>query len=336
MRAFVIEELGFDGLRVTQREPRPLGRGEVMLRMLAMALNHRDVEIVLGTYSAIFEHPLVPLSDGVGEVVGVGDDVTRVRIGDRAVVAFWERWNDGPFNPIDAGASLGGPRDGVLCEQFVTFEDRLVLVPDGISDVEAASLPCSATTAWHSLIAAGRIRPGDSVLIQGTGSVSLFAMQLALMVGAKPIVTSSSDDKLERVKESGVTCTINYKRTPEWSGQVLDYTAGRGVDHVIEVGGPGSFAQSLKAIRAGGQINVIGYLGGKDGTINPLDIFRRQATVRGIPVGSRAMLEGLIAGILATGVHPIIDRVFPWHDAASALRHLHSGTHFGKVVLRVD
>ncbi|MDM0078932.1 NAD(P)-dependent alcohol dehydrogenase [Variovorax sp. J2P1-59] len=333
IKSFAIQAHGFDGLKAVQRAVPEPGEREVLLRVRAMGLNYRDVEIVLGTYHTDFPLPLVPLSDCVGEVIATGPGITRVRQGDRVVVAFWERWNDGAFSLADAGAPLGGPKDGVLTEQFVALEDRLVVVPDALSDLEAASLPCAASTAWHALVTAGRLKAGETVLVQGTGGVSLFAMQFALMAGARVIATSSSDAKLERVKALGASGTVNYKRHPEWAAEVLRLTGGRGVDHVLEVGGPGSFGQALKAIRPGGQVNVIGYLGGANGATNPLEIFRRQATVRGIPVGSRWMLQELIAAYAASSLRPLIDRAFDWTDAANALRHLHSGDHFGKVVL---
>lgn len=332
-QSLAIVSHGFDGLKCQRRDlPRP-GPREVRLRVNAMALNYRDVEIVLGTYHTAFALPLVPLSDCAGVVDEVGESVSRVKKGDRAVLAFWEGWHDGAFQPAEAGAPLGGPRDGVLAEHVVASEERVVVVPDALSDAEAASLPCAASTAWNALVASGHIRPGQSVLVQGTGGVSLFALQFARMAGAQVIVTSSSDDKLARARELGAFAGVNYRSHPQWAEQVMAFTGGRGVDHVIEVGGPRSFTQSLKAICPGGQINVIGYLGGVDGVINPLDIFRRQATVRGIPVGSRAMLAELMAALAAGTMRPVIDRVYAWTDAAQALRHLHSGNHFGKVVL---
>jgi NADPH:quinone reductase-like Zn-dependent oxidoreductase len=333
MQCLVIESHGFDGLKRQRRDLPSPGPREVRLRLRAMALNYRDLEILLGTYHTAFTLPLIPMSDCVGVVEEVGEGVSRVKKGDRVVLAFWEGWHDGAFQPTEAGAPLGGPRDGVLAEHLVVAEARVVLVPDALSDAEAASLPCAATTAWNALVTSGRIRPGHSVLVQGTGGVSLFALQFARMAGAQVIVTSSSDAKLARARELGAVAGVNYRSHPQWAEPVLALTGGRGVDHVIEVGGPGSFMQSLKAIRSGGQINVIGYLGGVEGAINPLDIFRRQATVRGIPVGSRAMLAELMAALAASSARPVIDSVYPWTEAAQALRHLHSGDHFGKVVL---
>lgn len=335
MKAFEIHEHGFGGLKPVQRpSPRP-GPREVLVRVRAMALNYRDLEILLGHYHTPFTHPLVPLSDGVGEVLAVGEGVSRARRGDRVILSFWERWTDGAFHPADAGTQLGGPQDGVLAEELVASEDRIVLVPEALTDAQAASLPCAGTTAWHALVSVGGIRPGDTVLVQGTGGVSLFALQIARMSGARVIASSSSDGKLERARGLGACATVNYRRNPAWGEEVRRLTGGRGVDHVLEVGGPGSFAQSLQAIRPGGQINVIGYLGGTEGLVNPLDIFRRQATVRGIPVGSRRMLEDLVAAYAAGPTRPVVDRVFPWTEAAEALRYLQSGAHFGKIVLAV-
>lgn len=332
-QCLVIESHGFDGLRLRRRDLARPGPHEVRLRVRAMALNYRDLEIVRGTYHTAFALPLIPLSDCVGVVDEVGAGVSRVKPGDRVVLAFWESWHDGAFRPAEAGPPLGGPRDGVLAEHVVVAEGRVVPVPDALTDVEAASLPCAATTAWNALVASGRIRPGEVVLVQGTGGVSLFALQFARMAGAQVIVTSSSEDKLARAREFGALAGVNYRSHPEWADPVRALTGGQGVDHVIEVGGPGSFAQSLMAIRPGGQIHVIGYLGGVVGNINPLEIFRRQATVRGIPVGSRAMLADLMAALAASATRPVVDRVYPWLEAAEALRHLHSGEHFGKIVL---
>jgi len=333
MKSIVIEKNGFDGLKLINRElPQP-GPRQVLLRVRAVGLNYRDVEIVLGSYHTPFKFPLVPMSDCLGEVIEVGKDVTRVKKGDRAVVAFWERWHDGSFDASVAGAPLGGPSDGVLSEQFLTSEDRLVVVPPEISDIEAASLPCAASTAWNALVTSGGVKPGEVVLVQGTGGVSLFAMQFAEMAGAQVVITSGSDEKLEKLTTPGVLGKVNYKRYPNWSAEILKLTNGRGVDHVLEVGGPQSFEHSLKSIRPGGQINVIGYLGGVDGGINPLDIFRKQATVRGIPVGSRRMLQELVQAMASTKTKPMIDSVTHWTNAAEALQRLHSGQHFGKVIL---
>lgn len=335
MKALVIDgAYGLDNLRVVERPvPKPR-RQEVVVRVRAAALNYRDVEIVRGTYHTRFPLPLVPLSDGVGEAVAVGDDVTRVRVGDRVCSTFWQRWAAGSFDMAESSSQLGGPIDGLLSEYACLDEQGVVLAPEHLSDVEAATLPCAAVTAWHALVTEGALKAGESVLVLGTGGVSLFALQFAAAAGARVIVTSSSDEKIERAKALGAFAGVNYRRQLDWAEAVLDLTGGHGVDHVIEVGGPESFAQSLRAVRVGGQINVIGYLGGTEGTINPLDIFRRQVRVRGIPVGSRASFEAMNRAIQVNQLRPVVDHVYPWMEAASALRHVESGSHFGKVALQ--
>ena len=324
---------GFDSLTMIDRpipEPR---RQEIVIRVKASALNYRDVEIVRGTYHTSFELPLVPLSDGVGEVVAIGEDVTRFRIGDRVCGTFWQRWVGGDFDMAQPSYQLGGPIDGLLSEYARLDEQGAVMAPPDLSDIEAATLPCAAVTAWHALVTEGALKSGELVLVLGTGGVSLFALQFAVAAGARVIVTSSSDEKLERAKALGAHATINYRRHPDWASEVLKLTDGQGVDHVIEVGGPETFAQSLKSTRRSGQINVIGYLAGIEGAINPLDIFRRQVRVRGIPVGSRASFEAMNRAIVHNDIRPVIDRIFPWTEAAEALRQLESGGHFGKIAL---
>jgi NADPH:quinone reductase-like Zn-dependent oxidoreductase len=334
MRAIVLEESrGPDGLRVVERPmPKPR-RQEILIRVGATSLNYRDIEIVNGTYHTAFALPLVPLSDGVGEVIAVGEDVTRFRVGDRVCSTFWQRWVGGSFRMAEPSYQRGGPVDGLLAEYALLDEQAAVHAPRNLDDAEAATLPCAAVTAWHALVTEGAIKAGDTVLVQGTGGVSLFALQFARASGARVIVTSSDDCKIERAKELGAFAGINYRQNPEWAGAVLDLTDGRGVDHVIEVGGPQSFEQSLRATARRGQINVIGYLGGREGTINPLDIFRKQVQVRGIPVGSRESFETMIRTIEINDLKPVIDRTFPWTDVAEALRYAESGSHFGKVTL---
>ena len=335
MKAMVIEgDYGIDNLRQTERpipEPR---RQEVVIRVKATALNYRDVEIVRGTYHTRFPLPLIPLSDGVGEVVAIGEDVTRVKVGDRVCSTFWQRWIGGSFDMAQPFYQLGGPLDGLLAEYALLDEQGVVLAPTHLDDIEAATLSCAAVTAWHALVTEGRLKPGDTVLTLGTGGVSIFAIQFAVLAGARAIVTSSSDQKIERAKALGAFAGVNYRRHPDWADEVLRLTDGHGVDHVIEVGGPGSFVQSLKATRRGGQINVIGYLGGVEGAINPLDVFRRQVRVRGIPVGSRASMEAMCRAIEINRLRPEVDRIFSWTEAPEALRYLETGAHFGKVVLQ--
>jgi NADPH:quinone reductase-like Zn-dependent oxidoreductase len=335
MKALAIEgAFGLDNLRAVELPAPEPRRHEVIIRVKAAALNYRDLEIVRGTYHTRFPLPLVPLSDGVGEVVAVGEDVSRVKVGDRICGTFWQRWVAGRFEMAEPNYQLGGPLDGLLAEYARLDEQGVVIVPRYLSDVEAATLPCAAVTAWHALVTEGEIKSGESVLVQGTGGVSVFALQFAVASGARVIVISSSDEKLERARSLGAVAGINYRRQPEWADAVLELTDGRGVDHVIEVGGPSTFGQSLRAVRVGGQINVIGYLGGTEGSINPLDIFRRQVRIRGIPVGSRASFEAMCRALEVNRLRPVIDRIYPWTEAVDALRYLEARHHFGKVCLR--
>jgi NADPH:quinone reductase-like Zn-dependent oxidoreductase len=327
-------DVGLEHLTRVERPVIPPGRGEVLLRMRAAALNYRDLEIATGTFGTSYALPLVPLSDGVGDVVAVGDGVVALAIGDRVAPTFWGDWLAGDSGAASPGTVLGGPKDGVLAEYLTLPADRLVRVPDHLTDEEAATLPIAAVTAWHALITNGALTAGESVLILGTGGVSIFALQFAHRLGAYTIVTSSSDEKLTRARSLGASATVNYRRVPEWGEVVRELTDGRGVDHVVEVGGPGTFEQSLHAVRTGGQIHVIGYLGGTDGAINPLGIFRRRVRVWGTSVGSRASFEAMNRAIAVAELRPVVDRVFAWTDAADAFRYLATGAHVGKVVLR--
>lgn len=336
MKAFEIAApFGIDALRVIER-PRPApGSCEVLVKVHAVSLNYRDLEMVQGTYQGQPEHPFVVLSDGSGEVVEVGQAVTRFQVGDRVIGCFWQDWQAGALGDSHTALPLGGPLDGMASEYVVLPESGLVSCPVHLSWEEAATLPCAALTAWQALIGEGQLKAGEWVLVQGTGGVSLFALQFAVMHGARVIVTSSQASKLQRTAALGAEGVINYQETPDWHMRVLEITGGRGVDHILEVGGPGSFAQSLQCIRTGGQINVIGYLGGQQGDVNPLLILQRHARVRGIAVGPRAAFEAMNRAIEACGLHPQIDSSYHWFDLPQALRHLASGRHFGKLVLRL-
>ena len=324
---------GIENLRIVERPTPAPSRQEILIKVKASALNYRDVEIARGSYHTKFALPLVLLSDGVGEVVAVGAEVSRFKVGDRVCGTFWQRWVAGGFVMAETSYQRGGPIDGMLSEYALLDEQAAVLAPGHLSDIEAATLACAGVTAWHALFTEGGLKPGETVLTLGTGGVSLFAVQFARTAGARVIVTSSSDEKLARAKELGAHEGVNYRGNPHWAEAVLALTDGRGADHIIEVGVPHSFAQSLAAAARGAQINVIGYLGGSDGSINPLEIFRRQVTARGIPVGSRQSFEAMNRAIAVNGLRPAIDKVFPWHEAASALRYLEHGSSFGKVVL---
>jgi NADPH:quinone reductase-like Zn-dependent oxidoreductase len=333
MRAYQLRGTGIDALtRVDVPTPRP-GPRQVLVEVAACSLNYRDLAIVLGSYRMPVKPNLVPLSDGAGAVVEVGDGVTRVKTGDRVAGCFFQRWVAGPMASDTHLSALGGSIDGMLADYAVLEESGVVKLPDRLSLEQGATLPCAAVTAWHALAEHGRIVAGQSVLAQGTGGVSVFALQLARLMGAQVVVTSSSDHKLVRAIELGAAHGINYRSVPEWDKAVVEWSGG-GVDHVVEVGGPGTLAQSLRAIRIGGKITLIGVLSGA-AEINPMLIFSRRANLQGISVGSTQMFEAMNRAISTSGIAPVIDKVFAFDQAAAAFRHLQSAQHFGKVVIRL-
>ena len=313
--------------------PEP-GFSQVRVRVRATSLNYRDLMVVRGAYGrGGGPANLIPLSDGAGEVDAVGPGVTRWSPGDRVAGIFMQRWLDGGITPEGAASALGGALDGMLAEAVVLDEDGLVRIPDHLSFEEAATLPCAAVTAWHALVDHARISAGETVLVQGTGGVSIFALQFALMMGARVIVTSSSDDKLARAKALGADTLINYRTTPDWQDAVLAATGGRGVDLVVEVGGAGTLARSAQAVRLGGKISLIGVLTGMQ-EMNPTALMRRVVNLQGVYVGSRAMFEAMNRAIALHRLRPVIDRVFAFDAAPDAYRHLMAAGHLGKVVIR--
>ncbi len=308
--------------------PEP-GPGEVRIRIQAVSLNYRDLLIAWNVYPLQRKGPLLPVSDGAGTVEATGPGVTSFRTGDRVTANFMRDWVSGPLRAPEKASSLGGEVDGMLAEYVVLPEHALLRIPDSLSFAEAATLPCAAVTAWNALAVTATLKPGDTVLVQGSGGVSVFALQIARQFGARVIATSSSDAKLERLRDLGAEFGINYKTTPNWADAVLDYTGGHGVDHVVEVGGSGTFQQSLRAARIGGTVSVIGILTGIQSEINLVPILFNQLRVNGVFVGSRQMFEDL----LRAAPRPVIDRTFAFDDAQTAYRYLESGQHFGKVVL---
>jgi NADPH:quinone reductase-like Zn-dependent oxidoreductase len=333
MKVYEIREpKGIDSVCPAERpEPEP-GYGQVLIRMKAASLNYRDLAVAKGAYGRGVPYPVIPLSDGAGEIVAAGPGVTRVGVGDRVAGIFMQTWLAGPAGEEDAKSAMGGAIDGMLAEYVVLNQDGVVKIPDHLTYEEAATLPCAAVTAWHALVSAGHLAAGESVLTQGTGGVSIFALQFSKMAGARVIATSSSDAKLERVRAMGAGNTINYKSTPDWEKPARAAT-GLGVDHVVEVGGAGTLEKSMKAVRAGGTISLIGVLTGGDGQVNPRLILMKNIRVQGIYVGSREMFEAMNRAIGQHQMRPVIDRVFPFDDAAEAYRHLESGAHFGKIVI---
>lgn len=328
-------EFSVDSLHVVER-PRPTpGAGQVLVEWDAWSLNYRDLLMVKGLYNPKLRLPFTPLSDGAGRIAEVGAGVSRVKTGDRVAGNFMQTWIDGEVTDAKAKSALGGALPGILEEYSVLDAEGVVLIPEHLTTEEAATLPCAAVTAWNGLITEGNIQAGNTVLIQGTGGVSLFALQFAVTRGARVIATSSSDEKLARVREMGAAETINYRTTPEWSSRVLELTGGQGVDHVVEVGGAGTLGQSLRAVRMGGQISLIGVLAaGVTGQFNPTPILMKGVRLQGIFVGNRVMFETMNAALAQHKVHPVIDRVFEFKDFQDSLRHLESGAHFGKIVVR--
>jgi NADPH:quinone reductase-like Zn-dependent oxidoreductase len=335
MKVYEIQgNFGLDALRLAERpQPRP-GPGEVLIKVRAVSLNYRDLLVVKGAYNPKMPLPRIPASDAAGEVVEIGPNVTRVKTGARVAGLFMPGWLEGELNDAKGRTALGGAVDGVLAEYVVLSEEAVVVVPEHLSDEEASTLPCAAVTAWNGLVHAGSARPGETVLVQGTGGVSLFALQFARLAGARVIATSSSDEKLARVKALGASSGINYRTTPEWGETVRQLTAGRGVDHVIEVGGAGTLGQSLRAVRTSGHIALIGVLSGY-GQVNPLPILMKGVRVTGIYVGSRDMFEAMNRAIALHQLRPVVDRVFPFDRAPDAFRYMESAAHFGKIVIRV-
>jgi NADPH:quinone reductase-like Zn-dependent oxidoreductase len=335
MRAWTIERYGEDlsGLVQTDREAPKPGAREVLVRVRATSLNYRDLLVIEERYPGGGLRPgLIPLSDCAGEVVEAGPRVQRVRAGDRVAGNFNPGWIGGPVQfqtPLDLGAHY----PGVLAEYRLFGEEEVVRLPDALSFEEGAALPCAAVTAWSGLIAGQPILPGETVLVQGTGGVSVFALQLAKAMGARVIATTSSDVKADRFRALGADEVVDYVRTPEWGRAVRAATGGRGVDRVIEVGGPDTFGQSLAAVARGGAIAVIGFVGGIEGAVNPMQIFMSGAAIYPISVGSRADFEKMLGAFEAGSLRPVIDRVFSFEEAVDAYRHLQSQQHIGKIVI---
>ena len=315
--------------------PEPVaGPGQVVFKLRAASLNFRDLLMVEGRYNPRQPLPLIPLSDGVGEVTAIGAGVSRVKVGDKIAGNFSQKWISGEPARAKLSASLGGPIDGMLAESRVLDQEGVVHVPEHLTDEEAATLPCAGLTAWNALINTGRLKPGEVVLLQGTGGVSIFALQFAKAAGARVIITSSSDEKLERTKALGADEVINYKTTAEWDKRAKELTAGVGADHIIEVGGAGTFNKSLRAIRIGGRISVIGNLSGNVTEVNLISILMQNICVQGMLVGNRDGFEAMNRAIALHRIRPVIDRVFSFEEAPEAFKYMSSGSHFGKICIR--
>lgn len=336
MKVVAIQEsFGLDHLQMVERPNPSPGAHEVVLRMRAVSLNYRDLLMVRGHYGPRQPLPLVPCSDGVGEVVEVGAGVTRVAVGDRVCPIFAQKWIAGAPRRERIRSTLGGPHDGTLSEYMCLNEEGLVHVPEHLSDTEAATLPCAAVTAWNALVTHGGLAAGQSVLIQGTGGVAIFALQLAGALGLRPIVISSSDEKLARVREMGAVATLNYRQEPKWGRPVKKLAGGEGVDLVVELGGAKTINESLRAVRPGGCVSLIGVLSGTIGDFNVIPVFMQQVRIQGILVGHRESFEALNAAVAAHELRPVIDRTFPLEDVRQAFEYLATGAHFGKICVEM-
>jgi NADPH:quinone reductase-like Zn-dependent oxidoreductase len=333
MKAYRLHEFGGpDGLKCEEIPNPTPGPGQVLIRLRAASLNYRDLLIAKGVYNPRLRLPLIPLSDGAGEVIANGPGAICFRPGDRVVACFAPAWQDGPLTENKARSALGADVDGLLVQEAVLTEEALLPIPPHLSFEEAATLPCAALTAWNALVESGGIKPGDTVLVQGTGGVSLFALQFARLAGARVIATSGDDRKLARVRELGASDGINYKTTTDWDKRVRELTGGSGVDLIVEVGGAGTLPKSTRAVRWGGTIALIGVLSG-GGEFNPISILMKNIRLQGIFVGSRRMFEAMLRAIKSNQLRPVVDRVFPFDQAVDALRYLESGAHFGKIVI---
>lgn len=335
MKAFRVAKFGFENLELAELPTPQVGAGQVLIKVHAVSLNFRDLMVVKGLYNPKMQLPRIPCSDGAGEVVEVGAGVTRVKVGDRVAGIFMQNWLDGAATADKSRRALGGDVDGMLAALVVLDADGVVAFPEHLSYVEAATLPCAAVTAWQALVHAAAIKSGDTVLLQGTGGVSVFALQFAKLMGARVLGTSSSDKKLERAKALGLDAAVNYRTQPEWEKWAIAQTGGEGVDAVVEVGGAGTFSQSLRAVRVGGTVAQIGVLSAATEPISIVPILHKQIHVRGVYVGSRSMFQEMNRAISQAKLHPVIDRVFSFEDARAAMEHMSSGAHFGKVVIEL-
>ena len=330
-RAF--ELVAFEKIEERPRKIRPLGDHDVLLSMKAASLNYRDYLVMKGIYSRGLKLPLVPLSDGAGEVIEVGKQVTRVKKGDRVTPAFFQKWIAGRPDATVFGSALGGAIDGVLQSEAIFDEEGLVKIPEYLSFEEAATLPCAALTAWNALFEADSLAPGASLLTLGTGGVSIFALQFAKAAGATVVITSSSEEKLKRAKQLGADHGVNYKKNPEWEKEVLSIFPD-GVDHVIELGGAGTLERSVKSVRPGGHLSLIGVLAAGQGQFDPTKLLMKAARLQGIFVGNREMFERMNRALAANRIKPVIDRTYKASEINDALNAMSSGQHFGKIVLR--
>lgn len=327
----IVDDGGIDTLQLAERPSPEPGPGQVKVRVRANSINYRDLGTVRAPGQRGLALPRIPNSDGAGEVTAVGSGVAGIARGDRVAGCFFQNWAAGDVSDAAMASALGGPIDGMLAEEVVLNADGVVPVPAHLDYAEASTLPCAALTAWNALVERGGLKAGDTALLLGTGGVSIFALQFCALTGARAIVTSKSDEKLDRARAMGAWRTINYAETPDWASAARDLTGGIGVDHVVEVGGGGTLAQSIEAVRLGGHIAMIGVL--TQGAVDPTPVLRKSLRLNGIYVGSQSMFLDMNAAIEAGGLKPAIDRRFAFADAKEAYRCMEAAGHFGKIVI---
>ncbi|MCY1267051.1 Phthiocerol/phenolphthiocerol synthesis polyketide synthase type I PpsC [compost metagenome] len=336
MKAWLLKDFGLDNLTLGETETPVPRAGELLIKVGAVSLNFRDKAIVDGIYEPhLVSKPLIPVSDAAGMVVAVGEGVTRFAVGDRVNSHLYSRWIDGPPAPDEPAYCFGSPLPGGLADYMIIHQDSAVRAPDNMSDIEASTLPIAALTAWYSLADFGEIQRGQTVLVQGTGGVSVFAIQIATALGAKVIATSSRDENLETVKKLGATAGVNYRTNPKWEEEVLRLTDGKGVDLLLDVAGGDGINQSVAATKVGGRIAQIGFLTGQTMSLNLMPLIFRQTTIRGIAVAPRSSFDRMNAFLNEHQIRPVIDHVYPFEEARQAYEHLARGP-FGKVVIQVS
>jgi NADPH:quinone reductase-like Zn-dependent oxidoreductase len=335
MKGWRISSFDIDGLEAFEASTPKANSGQVVVKVHSASLNYRDLMMVKGFYNPKMTLPRIPCSDGAGEIVEVGEGVVDFKPGDRVAGIFMQRWLDGPPSAAKQKAALGGDVDGMLAEYVALDATGVVHLPAHLSYEEGATLPCAGVTAWNAIVTTAHTRPGDTVVVQGTGGVSIFALQFAKLLHARVLGTSSSGEKLDRAQELGLDAGVNYKEHPNWADWVLAETDGQGADLIVEVGGAGTFAQSLKAVRVGGTIAQIGVLSQSNDPLQVAPILFKQVRVQGIFVGSREDFLVMNRAISQNQLKPVIDSVFPFADARAAFQKMETASHFGKIVIQV-
>ena len=327
----IVSDRGIDALELNEVRSRAPGPGEVAVRLRANSINYRDYLTITDPVSRKLPYPRVPNSDGAGEITAIGAGVGNVKVGDRVASCFFQRWTDGQCSADAMASALGGALDGVLAEEAILSANGVVTVPEHLSFAEAATLPCAALTAWNAVVETGRVKAGDWVLLLGTGGVSMFALQFARLMGARTIITSSSDDKLEKAQSLGATVGVNWRRHVDWEDAVLEATKGVGVDVAVEVGGAANLPRTINATRIAGTIALIGAM--KGGQIDPSQFMRRSIRMQGIYVGSRRMFQDMNRAIEAHKLKPVIDTHYRFAEARAAYKHMEAASHSGKIVI---